>query len=71
MSAECDTLGEDFGKAIRGFDAYYVYGKCWGLETPSESKRMHKAAWLNILKDDGPNCDWGKPMDDYFNDKTI
>jgi hypothetical protein len=23
------------------------------------------------LKDDAPNCDWGKPMNDYFNDKII
>jgi len=33
MGVECEALGDKFGEAIKGFDAYYVYGKCWGLET--------------------------------------
>jgi len=32
---------------------------------------VHQASWLNQLKDDSVDCDWGKPMNDYFNNKII
>ena len=54
------------------FYIYYIYGKCWGLENQEKSIGVHQASWLTQLKDNNTiNCDWGKPMDEYFNNKTI